>query len=113
MPPTTYHNDGVAYSPTAISDQGEKSVGAATVQLAATATPCTSVWLGAPTAQHTVGELNTSPILVGKESGGNESGGIPIEADNHKGVLILIDDASKLYLTGFTAGDVVEYQIFR
>ncbi len=96
-----------------VIDQGELSVGAATVQLTATATPCSKVWVGAPTAVHTVGELNTSIILVGGASGGNASGGVTLATDDHRGFYMLVSDASVLYFTGQTSGDVVEYQILR
>lgn len=93
--------------------QGEKVVGSGTVQLVSTSTPCIAVWVGAPTANHTVGETNTGNILVGGASGGNASGGRTLENDDYDGFLVLCADASLLYLTGFNAGDVVEYQIYQ
>lgn len=90
--------------------QGELAVGAATVQFSDTSVPCSQVWVGAPTSNHTVGAANTGRILIGNASGGNASGGRPVETDDYKGFLILVDDLSKLYATGFNAGDVIEYQ---
>lgn len=90
--------------------QGELAVGNATVQFSATSVPCRQVWVGAPTSNHTAGEANTGRILVGKTSGGNASGGRPVETDDYKGFLILVDDLKGLYATGFNSGDVLEYQ---
>jgi hypothetical protein len=92
--------------------QGEKAVGNATVQLVETSTPCAWVWVGAPTANH-AGGVNTGVILVGvgPDTAGNQSGGRTIANNDYAGQVIVIDDASKLYLTGFNAGDTLEYQI--
>lgn len=93
--------------------QGEKTVGATTVQLVSSETPCMGVWIGAPTTNHTKTAANTGNILVGFNSGGNESGGRTLANDDYTGMLILASDASKIYLTGFNANDVVEYQIYK
>lgn len=90
--------------------QGQLAVGNATVPFSATSVPCSAVWIGAPTASHTVGEVNTGIILVGGNATSNASGGRPVLTDDHKGVLILVDDLSKLHATGTNAGDVLEYQ---
>lgn len=87
--------------------QGEKAVGAATVQLIANSTACSRVWLGAPTAKHQKGAVNTTIVLVG----GSAAGGIPLDPTNAAGFWFPVTDASMLYFTGFTAGDVVEYLI--
>lgn len=100
---------GVAASGQIVA-QGERTVGAATVQLSATSYPCHAVWVGAPTAVHTKGSANTGNILIGKESGGNASGGQTLTNDNYLGFLIPVSDASLLYLTGFNANDAVEWQ---
>jgi hypothetical protein len=102
---------GLASSYDVIS-KGELAVGAAVVRLTATPTPCALVWIGAPTANHTVGELNTTPILIGDSASSNAAGGMTLEASNHLGFFLPINDASKIYLQGFTAGDVIEYQIW-
>lgn len=103
--------NGVASS-AALHEQGERTVGAATVQLVSQSLACAFIWVGAPTANHTVGAANDGNILIGGASGGNASGGMVLEATDTKGFIILCNDPSKVYLTGFNAGDVVEYQIW-
>lgn len=93
-------------------DQGEKIVGAATVQLIAASSRCHGVLIAASSASNTSG-VNTSNILVGFNPAGNASGGFTLEPTNVAGVLIPISDPSLLYLTGFTEGDSVQYQILR
>lgn len=90
---------------------GERLVGSGTVQLTATKTPCTRVWIGAPTSNHRVGAQNTGNILVGGNATSNIEGGIALVNTNYTGFYIDIDDASKVYLTGFNAGDVVEFLV--
>lgn len=92
--------------------QGEKTVGSGTVQLTTTIKQCSRIWFGAPTANHTKGAANTGRILIGITAAGNASGGVPLETNNLTGFYLHINDASKVYLTGFNAGDVVEYQIW-
>lgn len=110
MIPSPDQMKGTAASFSSI-EQGELIVGVATKQLKAVSTPCIAVWFGAPTAQHTSG-VNTTPMLIGGASGGNASGGMTLAADDYKGFIVLCNDASKLYITGFTAADSVEYQIY-
>lgn len=86
---------------------GEKAVGAATVQLTATSTLCTRVWVGAPTANHS-GGVNTGNILVG----GADGQVMTIETTNYLGFFIPVSDASLIWFKGFNAGDVVPYAIF-
>jgi hypothetical protein len=93
--------------------QGEKAVGAATVQLVATSTPCQRVWIGAPSSRHTKGSANGAPVLVGSSASSNASGGQYLGTDDYAGFWVPVSDASLIYLTGFSAGDVVEYQILR
>lgn len=95
-----------------IIEQDEKEVGAATVQLTTTTTACEYVWVGAPTASHTVGATNDGILLIGNASGGNADGGQVLTTDDHKGFIIPTQDASQLYVTGTAAGDVIEYQIW-
>lgn len=88
--------------------------GTAAEQLVGTSTPCNGVWIGAPTAAHTQG-ANTGTIMVGftaGAAGANLEGGRPLANDNYDGFLILIDDASKIYIEG-ASGDGVEYQIYK
>lgn len=96
-----------------IVDQGEKVVGDNTVQLTATSQKCSRVWIGAPTTNHTAGEVNTSNILIGNNAEGNASGGVTLENDNYQGIWLAVNDPSKIYLTGFAAGDAVEYQLWQ
>lgn len=100
-------------NPFIVSSQGELAVGAATVQLTATSDRIRGIWVGAPTASHTVGATNDAIILMGTASGGNASGGIAIATDDHKGFIFPIADPSDIYFTGTAAGDVVEYMILK
>ena len=93
-----------------IKSQGELSVGDGTEQFPDL--PCSRVWVGAPTGDHTKAASNSGRILIGGESGGNESGGVPLETDNVEGLTFLVTNANQLYATGFNAGDVVEYMVF-
>lgn len=93
--------------------QGEKVVGNGTVQLIETPTRCQGVMISAPSASNTAGEANTGNILIGFSSEGNASGGFTLEPTNVAGILLPVSDASILYLTGFNAGDAVEYQILQ
>jgi hypothetical protein len=91
--------------------QGELAVGSGTVPFSATlSVPCSRVWVGAPSAKHTKGSANTTPILIGKNTTStNASGGQFLDTTNNVGFFIPIDDLLNLGATGFTAGDVVEY----
>lgn len=93
--------------------QGELVVGSGTVRLVAATTACKRVWIGAPTANHTVGAANDGNILIGGNASSNASGGIPLAPTDTAGVWIWVPDAGDIYLTGFNAGDVVEYMIVR
>lgn len=95
----------------AILAQGELPVGNGTVPLVAVSMPCSRVWIGTPTLSHAKAALNDSRILVGSSRDGNNAGGIPLEPDNHEGFWYPVEDASKVYLSGFADGDAVEYQI--
>jgi hypothetical protein len=111
-------NAGVAISPNTIT-QGQLVVhdgaGVTTTQLSSTSIPCSYVLLSAPTAQSTVAALNTGDLKVGGKSqadGGNASGGMTLAIADSKGFIFPINDANKVYITGFNSGDVVEYMIF-
>ena len=106
-------NAGVAISPNTIA-QGELVVGSATVQLSSTSIPCSYVLLSAPTANSTVAALNTGDLKVGGQSvtANNISGGMTLAIADSKGFIFPVNDANKVYITGFNAGDVVEYMIF-
>lgn len=92
----------------------ERVVGDATVQLTTVSAPCTYVWIGAPTTNHPVGATNTGNILIGDNATESENlkGALTLANDNYTGIEIRIDDPSKIYLTGFNSGDVVECRIF-
>ena len=92
--------------------QGSKAVGSATVQLTASSTPCDYVRICAPTANHTAG-ANTGHILIGTNSTSNITGGIGLANSNYVGVDYPVRDANLVYLTGFNAGDCVEFQVFK
>lgn len=88
--------------------------GTAAEALVAESTPCNGVWIGAPTAAHTQG-ANSGTVMVGfaaGAAGANLEGGRPLATDNYDGFLLLIDDASKVYIEG-ASGDGVEYQIYK
>ena len=110
-------NAGVAISPNTIA-QGEllvcDGVSSATVQLSSTSIPCSYVLLSAPTANSTVAALNTADLKVGGQSvtANNISGGMTLAIADSKGFIFPINDANKVYITGFADGDVVEYMIF-
>ena len=107
--------------------QGELAVGAARVNFSSDASPVVDwnsdeikrrpvagVWFGAPTGDHSVGDLNTGRILIGiaADDTGNTKGSIPLEVTDYVGVFIPINDITKLWLTGLNAGDVVEWSIW-
>lgn len=95
--------------------QGAKVLsGTAAEALVASATPCNGIWIGAPTAAHTQG-ANSGTVMVGfaaGAAGANLAGGRPLTNDNYDGFLLLVDDASKVYIEG-ASGDGVEYQIYK
>lgn len=94
------------------SSQGNKTVGNATVQLTSVSTPCDYIRICAPTSDHTAG-VNTSNILIGTDDSTNVAGGVGLAVTNYEGVIYPVRNANLVYLTGFTAGDSVEYQIFK
>jgi len=101
------HQDGVSRS-YRILDAGEKVVGNATVALQASTYPCGLVWVGAPTPDHAKGAENTGRILIGDASAQVQT----LDTTDSGGRYIPISDAATLFLTGFNAGDAVEYIIW-
>lgn len=93
--------------------QGEKTVGNGHVRLVASSTPCSKVWIGAPTGNHTKATTNNNDILIGTDPTSNASGGIQLANDNGKGIVVDCEDAMDVTLTGFSEGDAVEYQIWK
>ena len=88
---------------------GEKTVAAAATPeaLVAVATPCSFVWLGARV--DSVGAaLNSQPVFVGDADNQN----IPVMPNNFEGVVITIDDASKLFVKVGLDGEGVVYRVF-
>ncbi len=75
--------------------------------LVATSTPCRFVWLGAR-VDGDGNPLNTKPCFVGDSADQN----IPILPSNYEGVVIRIDDASKLYVKVGVNNQGVVYRVF-
>lgn len=75
--------------------------------LVASATPCRSVWIGAPCDADGNAE-NTKPAFIGDSAGQN----IPILTTNFEGVELEINDASKVYVKVGVNGEKVVYRIF-
>ena len=76
-------------------------------KLVATATPCRFVWIGARTDDYGNAQ-NSYPVFVGDSAGQN----IPVMPSNFEGLVIRIDDASKLYVRAVNWGEGVAYRIF-
>lgn len=95
-------------------EMGERTVGSGTVALISDgkSRPCSRVWVGAPSTKHTKAAANTTPLLIGNSSTSNASGGMFLDTADSKGFFIPIEDASLLYVTGFTADDRIEFQIY-
>jgi len=75
--------------------------------LVATATPCRFVWIGARV--NSDGDPQTTkPCFIGDATGQN----IPVMPSNYEGVVIRIDDASKMYVKVGINGQGVVYRIF-
>jgi len=75
--------------------------------LVATSTPCRFVWIGAR-VDSGGNPVNTKPCFVGDSASQN----IPILPSNFEGVVIRIDDASKVYVKVGVNGQGVAYRIF-
>ena len=110
------------YGSSAIVAQGQKTVGdtsggggaGAPVALVSVPTPCSKVWIGAPTASHTKGGTNTGNILIGNAATHTlmKSGAMCLKNSDYAGITLLVTDASTIKLAGFNADDAVEYMIF-
>ena len=72
-----------------------------------TPTTCRFVWVGARVGPAGQPE-NQGPCFIGDSNNQN----IPIMPTNYEGVVIRIDDASKVYVRVITANDGVVYRIF-
>lgn len=87
---------------------GTKTVASAATPepLVAVSTPCRAVWLGARVSATGVA-LNIKPVFIG----GAASQHIPVMPNNPEGLVIAIDDASKLRVKVGTNGEGVNYAI--
>ncbi|MBN2585000.1 MAG: hypothetical protein JXL80_18205 [Planctomycetes bacterium] len=87
---------------------GTKIVAAAATpeSLVAVSTPCRAVWLGARVNSTGVA-LNTKPVFIGGAAGQH----IPVMPNNPEGLVIAIDDASKLKVKVGTNGEGVNYAV--
>jgi len=99
---------GGASPPTSLTG-GTKTVAAATTpeKLVAAATPCQFVWLGAR-VDASGNAVNTKPVFLGDNANQN----IPLLSSNFEGMVIQIDDASKLYVKVGVNGEGLVYRIF-
>lgn len=82
-------------------------------QLVATATPCRLVWIG-PRIDANGAALNTKPCFIGESAAQStyDKGPLPIMPSNYEGLVIAIDDASKLWLKVGVNNEGVAYRIF-
>jgi len=95
-------------SPTSLAGGTRIVPASATPQpLVATPTPCRFVWIGAR-VDDDGNPLNEYPCFIGDSSNQN----IPVMPSNYEGVVIRIDDASKVYVRVVSAGNGVAYRIF-
>jgi len=87
---------------------GEKIVASAATPepLVAASTPCRAVWLGARVST-TGAAQNTKPVFIGGAGGQH----IPVMPNNPEGLVIAIDDASKLQVKVGTGGEGVAYAV--
>ena len=75
--------------------------------LVAASTPCQFVWIGARVDSNG-NPQNTKPCFIGDSSNQN----IPIMPSNFEGVVIRIDDASKVFVKVGAGNQGVVYRIF-
>lgn len=69
-------------------------------------TPCRFVWVAAP-INDDGNATNTKPVFLGDFDNQN----MPLLKGNYRGVVVRIDDASKIYLRAIAAGEGVVYRI--
>lgn len=84
----------------------KSSIGATALQLTATSTKCTGVYVKA--ADDNTGKVYVGISTVTADSA-DATDGFPLSADT--GVFVTIDDPSKLYVIGSTTGQKVFYMI--
>jgi len=82
-------------------------------QLVTDPTPCKSVWIG-PRIDANGAALNTKPCFIGESAAQStyDKGPLPIMPSNYEGLVIAIDDASKLWLKVGVNNEGVAYRIF-
>ena len=99
----------VEITPAAAFTGGTRTVAASATPeaLVSSATPCRSVWIGAPCDANGAAE-NTKPAFDGDAAGQN----MPLLPTNFEGVEIEIDDAAKVYIKVGVNGEKVVYRIF-
>ena len=87
---------------------GTKTVTSAATpeKLVAASMPCRVVWLGARVSAAGAA-LNTKPVFIGDAA----SQTLTIMPGDFQGVVIAVDDASKLYVKVGTNGEGVQYRI--
>ena len=94
--------------PTSMTGGSKTVTPAATAQaLVATSTPCRCVWIGPLCNTDGVG-TNTKPVFLGNSVNQN----MPLLPNAISGVVISIDDASKIYVKVGVNGEGVAYRIF-
>ena len=76
-------------------------------RIVTTPTPCRFVWVAARVDDYG-NPMNVYPVFVGDSAGQN----VPVMQANYEGLVIRIDDASKLYVRAVNWGDGVVYRIF-
>ncbi len=88
---------------------GTKTVTAAATPeaLVAASTPCRCVWIGPLCNTDGVG-TNTKPVFLGDAASQN----MPLLPSSISGVVLVIDDASKVYVKVGVDGEGVAYRIF-
>jgi len=95
-------------SPTSLAGGTKTVPSSATPQpLVAIPTPCRLVWIGARLDNYG-NPQNYYPVFVGDAAVQN----LPIMPANFEGLVIRIDDASKLYVRVVNSGEGVFYRIF-
>jgi hypothetical protein len=100
--------DSGATTPTSLVG-GTKTVAAAATPaaLVAMSTPCRCVWVGPLCNADGVG-TNTKPVFLGDSASQN----MPLLPNSVSGVVLSIDDASKVFVKVGVNGEGVAYRIF-
>jgi hypothetical protein len=76
-------------------------------KLITAATPCRFVWVGAR-VDGSGNPLNSAPCFIGDSANQN----IPVMPSNYEGLVVRVDDASKVYVKVGVSGQGVAYRIF-